>query len=158
MGVLFARAWFGVSFITAPVVSIGPRALLSVMVGVLYGIVMGMWLGWTRRAHGRAGRRPDFSTAVRRGTVPSDVDEWRRALLSRRQQYRPLRWVAPVLYLPMTALAVWLAVTGQPFFWFGAAFFIVVFVVTVVTTPRMLRNTTTMLAELERRDAAQYSA
>ena len=56
----------------------------------------------------------------------------------------------------MTALAIWLAVTSEPLFWFGAAFFIAIFVITVVTTPRVLRNTTTMLSELDRREAAQH--
>ena len=158
MAVMFAGAWFGATFITTPELSVGPRALLSIIVGAFYGIFMGIWVGRTRRAHGRVGQRPEFSKAVRQGTIPSDVNiaDWRRALQSRHEQYRPLRWLAPVLYLPMTALAIWLAVTGQPLFWFGAAFFIAIFIITVVTTPRVLRNTATMLTELDRREATQH--
>ncbi|PYY39059.1 hypothetical protein [Curtobacterium sp. MCPF17_046] len=73
------------------------------------------------------------------------------------RQYRPLRWAAPLLYLPMTALAIWLAVTGQPLFWVGAVFFLAVFVVTAVTTPRVLRNTETILTELDRRQSEQQT-
>lgn len=158
MAVLFAAGWFGASFVTTPELGVGPRALLSVIVGACYGLVMGLWVGRSRRAHGTAAQRPEFNKAVRRGTVPSDVDvaHWRRALQARQQQYRPLRWSAPALYLPMIALAVWLAVTGQPLFWFAVAFFVAILVVTVVTTPRVLRNTTAMLAELDRREATQH--
>lgn len=153
MAVLFAAAWFGITFVTTPELGLGARVLVSVSVGAFYGIGMGFWLGRTRRGYGSAARRPEFGRAVRRGVVPPDVDvdEWRRALTNHQRQYRPLRWAAPLLYLPMTALAVWLAITGQPLFWFGAAVFVAVFVITVATTPRTLRNTDSMLAELDRR-------
>jgi hypothetical protein len=55
----------------------------------------------------------------------------------------------------MTALAIWLAVAGEPLFWAAAALFIGLFVYTIATTPRVLRNTEMMLAELERREEAQ---
>lgn len=158
MAGMFAALWFGASFIATPELGVGPRALLSLIVGAFYGVFMGFWLGRTRRGYGRVAQRPEFSKAVRRSTVPPDVNiaEWRRALQAHQQQYRPLRWLAPVLYLLMTAFAIWLAVSSQPVFWFGAAFFIAIFVITVVTTPRVLRNTTTMLTELDRREAAQH--
>lgn len=158
MAVLFAAAWFGTSFVTTPGLGGGPRALVSVVMGACYGLVMGLWVARTRRAHGTAAQRPEFGKAVRRGTVPPGVDiaHWHRALQARQQQYRRLRWSAPAIYLPMIALAVWLAVTGQPLFWFAVAFFVSIFVGTVVTTPRVLRNTTAMLAELDRREATQH--
>lgn len=155
MAVLFGVMWFGLTFITTPELGIGARALTSAAFGALYGIFMGLWLGRTRRGYGRVAQRPEFSRAVRRGLVPSDVDieAWRRALHAHQRQYRPLRWVAPALYLPMTALAIWLALTGQPLFWVGAAFFLGICVYTVIVTPRVLRTTTAMLVELDRRDA-----
>jgi len=154
MAVLFAVLWFALTFITTPELGLGARALVSGVVGALYGCGMGFWLGRTRRGYGGAARRPEFGRAVRRGTVPADVDvaEWRRAVEQHQRQYRPLRWAAPALYVPMTALAVWLAVTGQPLFWFGVGFFLFVGVLTVIVTPRVLRRTDAMLAELERRD------
>lgn len=54
-------------------------------------------------------------------------------------------------------LGPWLAVTGEPLFWVGAAVFIAFFVITMVTTPRVLRSTTPMPAELDRRDAAHLT-
>lgn len=160
LSVLFAAAWFGSTFVTTPELGLGARVLVSVSVGALYGIGMGFWLGRTRRGYGSEVRRPEFNRAVRRGVVPPDVDvdEWRRALTHHQRQYRPLRWVAPVLYLPMTALAVWLAVTGQPLFWFGAAVFVALFVITVATTPRTLRNTDSMLVELDRREGVRQES
>lgn len=153
MAVVFAAAWFGSTFVTSPGLGLGARALISGFTGALYGTGMGLWLGRQRRAYGSAVRRPGFRRAVRRGVVPADVDtaEWVRALRHHQSQYRPLRWAAPVLYLPMTALAVWLAVTGQPLFWFGAVFFLGMLVFTLAVVPRTLRNTDLMLAELERR-------
>jgi hypothetical protein len=157
MAVLFAAAWFGITFVTTPELGLGARAAVSGSSGAAYGIAMGFWLDRTRRGYGGVARRPEFGRAVRRGVVPPDVDvdEWRRALIHHQRQYRPLRWAAPVLYLPMTALAVWLAVTGEPRFWFGAALFVALFVITVVTTPRTLRNTDSMLVELDRREAVR---
>lgn len=154
LAVLFAVVWFGVTLITSPELDLGTRALVSGIVGAMYGLGMGIWLGVARRRYGRAASRPEFSRAVRRGTVPPDVDipEWRRAVLAHQRPYRPLRWVAPALYLPMTALAIWLAVTGQPLFWVGAAFFLAIGISTVIVTPRVLRNTDTMLGELDRRE------
>ncbi len=152
--VVFAVFWFASTFLTTPELGIGARVLVSGVVGAFYGIFMGFWLGRTRRGYGGVARRPEFGKAVRRGTVPADVDitEWRQALRHHQVQYRPLRWVAPALYLPMTALSIWLATTSEPLFWFGAAFFLIVFIVTVVTTPRVLRKTTAMLTELDRRE------
>lgn len=154
MAVAFAVAWFGTTFLTTPETGLGARALTSAFVGTLYGVGMGSWFGRNRRRYGAAARRPGFARSVRRGVLPpdADVDEWRRALRHHRRQYRPLRWAAPLFYLPMTALAVWLAVTGQPVFWIGAVFFVGIGVATAVTTPRVLRNTEVMLAELDRRE------
>ncbi|PYY48240.1 hypothetical protein [Curtobacterium sp. MCBD17_023] len=159
MAVLFAAVWFAFTIVTAPELGIGARALVSALVGALYGVGMGLWLGWMRRGYGGVARRPDFGRAVRRGAVPTDVDvdEWRRAVEHHQRQYRPLRWAAPLLYLPMTALAIGLAVTGQPLFWIGAVFFLAVFIGTAVTTPRVLRKTETMLAELDRRKSVQQT-
>lgn len=156
MAVMFAVIWFALGFITTPDLDLGPRALVAAVIGASFGTFMGFWLGRQRRGYGQLARRPEFGRAVRRGGVPADADttEWRRALQHHQAQYRPLRWQAPALYLPMTALAVWLAVTGQPLFWVGAVFFVAVFTVTAITTPRVLRNTTAMLAELDRRDTA----
>lgn len=160
MAVLFAIGWFALGFVTTPGLGLGARALVSAFVGALYGIGMGFWLSRSRRGYGATASRPGFGRAIRRGTLPEDVDgaEWRRALEHHQRQYRPLRWAAPALYLPATALAVWLAVTGQPVFWFGAAFFVAVLVVTCVTTPRVLRNAEAMLADLDRREGAQRHA
>ncbi len=160
VGVAFAVAWFGSTFLTMPELGVGPRALVSLVAGAFFGVVMGSWVGRVRRAHGDVARRPAFGRAVRTGTLPPDADtaEWRQALLARQRLHRPLRWTAPVLYVPATALAVWLAVTGQPVFWFGAALFVAALVATVVTTPRVLRNTATLLAELDRREVAQHPA
>ncbi|WIE78435.1 hypothetical protein [Curtobacterium sp. MCSS17_016] len=58
MAVMFAGAWFGATFITTPELGVGPRALLSIIVGAFYGIFMGIWVGRTRRAHGRVGSVP----------------------------------------------------------------------------------------------------
>ncbi|WP_146240213.1 hypothetical protein [Curtobacterium sp. MCSS17_008] len=158
MVVRFAAAWFGATFITTPELGIGARALVSAIAGAFYGTFMGIWLGRTRRGYSGPARRPDFDRAVRSGTVPAEVkiDEWRRALQHHRAQHRPLRWSVPALYSPMTALAIWLAVTSQPLFWFGAAFFVAVFVLTAVTTPRVLHNTSAMLAALDRRESARH--
>lgn len=157
MAVMFAVFWFAAGFITTPELGFGARALLSVSVGAFYGIFMGLWLSRMRRSYGRVAQGREFSRAVRRGIVPSDVDiePWRRALHAHQRQYRPLRWAGPALYVPMTALAIWLAVTGQPLFWVGAALFLGVGIFTAITTPRVLRNTTSMLHELDRRDAVQ---
>ncbi|WIB15914.1 hypothetical protein DEJ34_01935 [Curtobacterium sp. MCPF17_050] len=159
MAVLFAALWFAFTFITTPELGVGARALASAVAGAGYGVGMGLWLGRTRRGYGGAARRPDFGRAVRRGTVPADVDleEWRRAVEHHQRQHRPFRWAAPLLYLPMTALAIWLAVTSQPLFWVGAVLFLAMLIVTVVTTPRVLRNTETMLAELDRRQRVQQT-
>lgn len=156
MAAMFAVGWFGVTFITIPELTIGGRAVASALTGAVFGLVMGLILGRQRRQYGRAGSRTDFARAVRRGTVPPDVNttEWRQALLRRQKEYRTLRWTAPLLYLPMTALSIWLAVTGQPLFWFGAAFFIAVLIFTVGVTPRTLRNTDAMLTELDGREHA----
>jgi hypothetical protein len=159
MAVMFAVFWFALGFITTPDLDLGPRALVAAFIGALFGTFMGYWLGRQRRGYGQLARRREFGRAVHRGDVPADAvtTEWRRALQHHHEQYRALRWQAPVLYLPMTALAIWLAVTGQPLFWVGAVFFVAMFVLTAVTTPRALRHTTAMLAELDRRDAAHLS-
>lgn len=154
--IVFAAAWFASTYLTMPGLELAPRALVSAFVGVLYGAGMGIWSGRVRRGHGSAAGRPGWRRSIRSGTVPVDVDvdEWRRALRHHQRQYRPLRWAAPTLYLPMTALSVALAVTGEPLFWLGTALFLTLFVVTAVTTPRVLRRTASMRAELDRRDAA----
>lgn len=158
MAVMFAVGWFGTTFITIPELTLGGRVIASVLTGAAFGLAMGVILGRQRRQYGRAGRRPDFARAVRRGTVPPDVNtgEWRQAVLHRQKEYRTLRWTAPLLYLPMTALSIWLAVTGQPLFWFGAALFFAMFLITVAVTPRTLRNTDAMLTELDRREQAEH--
>ncbi|MDM7885657.1 hypothetical protein QUG92_11135 [Curtobacterium sp. RHCKG23] len=159
MAVMFAVMWFALGFITTPELHLGPRALISAFTGALFGTGMGFWLGRQRRGFGQLARRPEFGKAVRRGAVPADADpaEWRRALQHLQKQYRPLRWLAPALYLPMTALSIWLAVTGEPMFWVGAGFMFTIFVITTVSTPRVLRKTTTMLAEVDRRDTAHLT-
>ncbi|MBA8988858.1 hypothetical protein FHW23_000090 [Curtobacterium pusillum] len=156
MAAMFAVGWFGVTFITIPELTIGGRAIASVLTGAVFGLTMGVILGRQRRQYGRAGSRPDFARAVRRGILPPDVStgEWRQALLRRQKEYRTLRWTAPLLYLPMTALSIWLATTGQPLFWFGAVLFVAVFIFTIAVTPRTLRNTDAMLGELDRREHA----
>ena len=154
MAVLFAVFWFGMTLITQPELALGARALVAGIDGTFYGIGMGFWLSRTRRGYGRVAQRPEFRRAVRHGTVPPEVGipEWRQALLAHQRQYRPLRWAAPALYLPLTALAIVLAVTGQPLFWVAAGFFIAICIVTVVTAPRVLRNTDRMLADLDQRE------
>lgn len=159
MAVMFAVIWFALGFLTTPDLELAPRALVAAFIGALFGTFMGFWLGRQRRGYGHLAQRSEFGRAVRRGAVPADADaaEWRRALQHHQAQYRPLRWQAPALYLPMTALAIWLAVTGEPLFWVGAGFFFAVLIITTVTTPRVLRNTTAMLAELDRRDSAHLT-
>jgi hypothetical protein len=159
MAVMFAVIWFALGFITTPELHLGPRALIAAFTGALFGAVMGFWLGRQRRGFGQLAQRPEFGKAVRRGAVPADANtaEWRRALGHLQKQYRPLRWLAPALYLSTTALSIWLAVTGEPVFWVGAGFIFAMFVITMVSTPRVLRKTTTMLAELDRRDTAQLT-
>lgn len=156
LAVLFAAGWFGSTFFTMPELGLGVRALVSVIIGAGFGVLMGLWLGRVRSGYGGIVQRPEFGRSVRRGTVPPDADvhQWRRGLEHHQRLYRWLRW-APLLYLPMTALSVWLAASGNPLFWGTAAFFLAMFVATAVTTPRVLRNTEAMLAELARRERAQ---
>ncbi|WP_146236845.1 MULTISPECIES: NarK/NasA family nitrate transporter [unclassified Curtobacterium] len=158
MAVMFAAGWFGVTSITIPELTIGVRVVVSVATGAAFGLVMGVILGRQRRQYGQAANRPDFARAVRRGTIPPDVNtgQWRQALLRRQKEYRTLRRTAPLLYLPMTGLSIWLAVAGQPLFWFAAAFFVGVLTLTVAVTPRTLRNTDAMLTELDHRENAQH--
>lgn len=156
-GVLFTVAWWASTFITIPELTPWQRVVVSLPTGAAYGIVMGIFLARMRRGYGGVLNDPRLRRALRHGEVPpdADIDEWRGAVRHHQAQYRPMRWAVPVVFIPMTALSIWLAVTDEPRFWFAAGFFVAVGVFCAIITPRVLRNSDAMLTELDRREQEQ---
>ncbi|WP_165931522.1 MULTISPECIES: hypothetical protein [unclassified Curtobacterium] len=153
LAVAFGGLWFLVMVVVMPELSTGERVILSAIPSSAYGIVMAIFLIRQRRGDGAALQPPGFRRALRRAVVPPDVDidGWRRAVQHQRKQFRPLRWAAPLLYVPMTGISIWLAVTGQPLYWIFAGLFVAMLVASLIVIPRVLRRTDTMLTELDRR-------
>ncbi|MBA8990987.1 hypothetical protein FHW23_002252 [Curtobacterium pusillum] len=154
LAVAFGGLWFLVTMVAMPELSAGDRGVISAITGSAYGIVMAIFLVRQRRGYGAALQHPGFRRAVRRAVVPPDIDiaRWRRAVQQHRNQYRPLRWAAPLLYVPMTGISIWLAVTGQPLWWIFAGLFVAMLIGSLIVAPRVLRRTDAMLTELDRRE------
>ena len=51
----------------------------------------------------------------------------------------------------MIVLAIWLALTSTPWWWFGVAFFVGFLLFSVITTPRALAKAEVVREELRRR-------
>lgn len=153
LAVAFGGLWFLVTIVVMPELNAVERAVISAITGSAYGIVMAIFLIRLRRGYGTVLQDAGFRRAVRRGVVPPDVDVegWRRAVQQHRNQYRPLRWAAPLLYVPMTGLSVWLAASGQPLSWIFVGLFLVMLVASLIVAPRAVRRTDAMLTELDRR-------
>jgi hypothetical protein len=151
----FGGLWFLSTFLSMPTAPVAARAIGSVPMGVGFGVVFGLWLGRQWKTSGPAVQDRSFARARRTGVVPAGADTgtWRQALEHQHALYERQRWMAPLVFVPATALGVWLALTETPYWWFGVALFVAVLIGSVVSTPRVLRRTTMMLAEVDRRSA-----
>lgn len=155
IGALFGVTWFLSAPITMPGAPFLARVVGALVGGAVFGVVFGLWLGRQVQAAGPAARDRSFARARRTGVVPADADllAWRQALEHQRTQHERQRWFGPLVFVPATALALVLALTDSPYWWFGVALFVGFLVAILLSTPRVLRRTRTMLAELDRRSA-----
>lgn len=154
-GVFFGLFWFLWTSFTMPDAPVLVDAVAAVVAGTVFGVFFGLWLGRQLRGAGPAVRDRSFARARRTGVVPADadLDTWRQALEHQRALHERQRWFGPLVFIPATALTLWLALTDAPHWWFGVALFVGALIASVVSTPRILRRTSAMLAEVDRRSA-----
>ncbi|QWS33780.1 hypothetical protein [Curtobacterium aetherium] len=154
-GLPFGAFWFLWTTFTMPGAPVLARVVGALVTGAVFGVVFGLWVGRQVQAAGPAVRDRSFARARRTGVVPADADllAWRQALEHQRAQHERQRWSGPLVFVAATALALWLALTDSPYWWFGVALFVGFLVAFLLSTPRVLRRTRTMLAELDRRSA-----
>ncbi|PZE65992.1 hypothetical protein [Curtobacterium sp. MCBD17_021] len=155
LAVFYAVLVFLVSFLTTPAAPLAVRAISTMAGALVFGVLFGLVIGRMRKRAGPAVEDGTFGRARRSGVVPADADPvaWRQALDHQLEVYRRQRWYGPVVFGLALVLNVWLALTDAPYWWAGVALFAGILLASVVTTPRMLRRTSDMLAELDRREA-----
>lgn len=154
--VLMGGGWFAIMLVTMPYpVPIVVRILSAVFYAGAMTAFFGVWIGRQRRLAGGPDRLQSIGRSFRSGNMPADADPstWRPLIEHWQQQFRRQRWFAPLVFLPMTALGVWLALTDAPFWWAAVVLFVGMLVWSLVDTPRRLRTADAMLAELDRREA-----
>jgi hypothetical protein len=154
-GVAFAGFWFLWTSLTMPEAPVLVDVLAAVVAGAVFGVVFGLWFGRQRRDAGPAVQDRSFARARRTGVVPADADlhTWRQALEHQRALHERQRWLGPLVFIPATVLNLWLALTDAPYWWVSVALFAGVLIASVVSTPRILRRTSAMLTEVDRRSA-----
>lgn len=152
---LFAGGlWFVIGLLVSPRdMSLLGRAIGTVFYAGVMTAFFGVWISQARRRAGGATELTDVQRGLQRGEVPEDADlgRWSATVDEHHRQLRRSRWFGPVVFGVMVVLAIWLALTGTPWWWFGVAFFVGFLLFSVITTPRALAKAEVVREELRRR-------
>ncbi len=132
-GVLFGGCMAGWSRLSSDPAPWGVSAVIGLLAGVAFGLIMGVLMAQEERRLSQVGGRPldeDQRLAVRRALVhghrPEDPLVREAAVNLARSQFRRANSPLAVVGLVVVAggLAAWLALTGEPLWWLGVAFWI----------------------------------
>ena len=152
---LFAGGlWFGIGLLVSPRdMSLLGRAIATVFYAGAMTAFFGVWISQARRRAGGATELTDVQRGLKRGEVPEDADlaRWSATVDEHHRQLRRSLWFGPVVFGVMVVLAIWLALTSAPWWWFGVAFFVGFLLFSVITTPRALAKAEVVRDELRRR-------
>lgn len=129
------------------------RAIGTVFYAGAMTAVFGVWISRARRRAGGATQLTGVQRGLKRGEVPDDADlgRWSATVEEHHRQLRRSLWFGPVVFGVMIVLALVLALTSTPWWWFGVAFFVGFLLFSVITTPRALAKAEVVREELRRR-------
>ncbi len=156
--VVVGGAWLLIGLVTMPRDQpIAIRLIGTVWYGGVMAAVFGVWIARARRRAGGAAELHTVQQGLRRGEVPEgvDVSAWSATADVQRRQLRRNLWLGPLVFGLMIVLALWLALSQSPVWWFGVVFFVGFLTWSVVSTPRLLRSTERVREELRRRSGAE---
>lgn len=152
---LFAGGlWFLIGMFVSPRdMSLLGRAIGAVFYAGAMTAFFGVWISRARRRAGGTTQLTDVQRGLKRGEVPEDADPatWTATVDEHHRQLRRNLWFGPVVFGVMIVLALWLALTSTPWWWFGVAFFVGFLLFSVITTPRALAKAEVVREELSRR-------
>ncbi|MCS6562348.1 MULTISPECIES: hypothetical protein [Curtobacterium] len=152
---LFAGGlWFLIGMFVSPRdMSLLGRAIGAVFYAGAMTAFFGVWISRARRRAGGTTQLTDVQRGLKRGEVPEDADPatWTATVDEHHRQLRRSLWFGPVVFGVMIVLALWLALTSTPWWWFGVAFFVGFLLFSVITTPRALAKAEVVREELSRR-------
>lgn len=152
---LFAGGlWFLIGMFVSPRdMSLLGRAIGAVFYAGAMTAFFGVWISRARRRAGGVTQLTDVQRGLKRGEVPEDADPatWTATVDEHHRQLRRNLWFGPVVFGVMIVLALWLALTSTPWWWFGVAFFVGFLLFSVITTPRALAKAEVVREELRRR-------
>lgn len=152
---LFAGGlWFLIGMFVSPRdMSLLGRAIGAVFYAGAMTAFFGVWISRARRRAGGTTQLTDVQRGLKRGEVPEDADPatWTATVDEHHRQLRRNLWFGPVVFGVMIVLALWLALTSTPWWWFGVAFFVGFLLFSVITTPRALAKAEVVREELRRR-------
>ncbi|XNN87313.1 hypothetical protein ACL00T_13230 [Curtobacterium flaccumfaciens] len=152
---LFAGGlWFLIGMFVSPRdMSLLGRAIGAVFYAGAMTAFFGVWISRARRRAGGTTQLTDVQRGLKRGEVPEDADPatWTATVDEHHRQLRRSLWFGPVVFGVMIVLALWLALTSTPWWWFGVAFFVGFLLFSVITTPRALAKAEVVREEASRR-------
>ncbi|MBO9039767.1 hypothetical protein [Curtobacterium flaccumfaciens] len=152
---LFAGGlWFLIGMFVSPRdMSLLGRAIGAVFYAGAMTAFFDVWISRARRRAGGTTQLTDVQRGLKRGEVPEDADPatWTATVDEHHRQLRRNLWFGPVVFGVMIVLALWLALTSTPWWWFGVAFFVGFLLFSVITTPRALAKAEVVREELRRR-------
>ncbi|MDT0232119.1 hypothetical protein [Curtobacterium sp. BRB10] len=146
--------WFLIGMFVSPRdMSLLGRAIGAVFYAGAMTAFFGVWISRARRRAGGTTQLTDVQRGLKRGEVPEDADPatWSATVDEHHRQLRRNLWFGPVVFGVMIVLALWLALTSTPWWWFGVAFFVGFLLFSVITTPRALAKAEVVREELRRR-------
>lgn len=129
------------------------RAIGTVFYAGAMTAFFGVWISRARRRAGGATQLADVQRGLKRGEVPEDADlgRWSATVDDQHRQLRRSLWSGPVIFGVMIVLAIWLALSSTPWWWFGVAYFAGFLLMSVITTSRALAKAEAVREELRRR-------
>jgi len=152
---LFAGGtWFVIGLLVSPRdMSLLGRVVATVFYAGVMTAFFGVWISRARRRAGGATQLTDVQRGLKRGEVPEDADlgRWSATVEEHHRQLRQSLWSGPVVFGVMIVLALCLALTSTPWWWFGVAIFVAFLLFSVITTPRALAKAEVVREELRRR-------